>query len=101
MTTKIVDELDERSVQYSKLTDVEAAAQVKQVKDRIKEIRNSAEVGKDPRTIWELRELTNSLAWYNANKNRSKSFKMTTLGASMRKAKRHPNVESLRRNNKN
>lgn len=101
MTTEIVDQLDERAVQYSLLTDAEAAAQVQQVRNRIKEIKSSAEIGKDPRLVWELRELTNSLAWYKANKNRSKFFKINSVGASMRKAKRHPNAESFKRSNKN
>ena len=101
MTTEIVDQLDERAVQYSLLTDAESAAQVQQVRNRIKEIKSSAEIGKDPRLVWELRELTNSLAWYKANKNRSKFFKINSEGASMRKAKRHPNAESFKRSNKN
>ena len=101
--TKIVNvgELDDRAVKYALMTDEEAAAQVQQVKDRIKEIKASADIGKDPRLVWELRELTNSLAWYKTNKNRSKFFKIITPGASMRRAKRHPNAESFKRNNKN
>lgn len=101
MTTEIVDQLDERAVQYSLLTDAEAAAQVQQVRNRIKEIKSSSEIEKDPRLVWELRELTNSLAWYKANKNSSKFFKINSVGASMRKAKRHPNAESFKRSNKN
>ena len=101
MTTEIVDQLDERAIKYALLTDAEAAAQVQQVQNRIKEIKSSAEIGKDPRLVWELRELTNSLAWYKANKNRSKFFKINSVGASMRKAKRHPNAESFKRSNKN
>jgi len=96
-----VDELDERAVAYSKLTDEEAKAQVQQVKDRIKEIQSTAELSNNPQLVWELRELTSSLAWYRMNKLRSKFFKVFTLGASMRKAKRHPNAESLKRRGTN
>lgn len=102
MTKSInVDELDERAVAYSKLTDEEANEQVQKVKNRIKEIRGAAELASNPQLVWELRELTSSLAWYKMNKHRSKFFKLITSGPSMRKAKRHPNAESLKRRGTN
>jgi len=88
---------DEAALAYSKLTDKEAKVQVDKVKTRIKEIKTTADIGKDPRLMFELRELYSTLAWYRMNKNRSKFFRLSTLGPSMRRAKRHPDVRSTAR----
>lgn len=89
-------EFDDTSVKYASLTDEEAKTQVQRVKDRIKEIRGAANLSDNPQMIFELRELHSALAWYKANKNRSRYFKVVSSGASMRKAKRHPDGRSFR-----
>jgi len=104
MRQKINDKtynFDEAAVKYSKLTDEEAKAQVQKVKDRIKEIRSDAEVSKDPRKMWELRELFKALSWYKLNKNRSKYFRIDSVGPSMRRARRHPDDPSAKNRRKN
>ena len=87
--------LNEASVAYSKLTDAEAKERVQQVKNSIKEILHSAEISKDPRKMFELRELQSSLAWFKLNKNMSKYFDIVSSGPSMRAAKRHPHVGNI------
>lgn len=101
MRQKINEEtypFDQAAVQYSKLTDEEAKEQRQKVIDRIREIKGRADIGEDPRLIFELRELYSSLAWYRANKNRSRFFRIDTLGPSMRRATRHPDGRGFKRN---
>ena len=93
-------ELDPKAVAYAELSDEEAALKVKDLKARIKEIQHTADLSKNPQLIYEARELTQSLAWYRLNKNRSRFFKLTTVGASMRQANRHPDGRSFKRNRK-
>lgn len=72
MRQKINEEtypFDKAAVQYSKLTDAEAKEQKQKVIDRIR-----------------------------ANKNRSRFFRIDTLGPSMRRATRHPDDRGFKRN---
>lgn len=87
--------LNEASVAYSKLTDAEAKERIQQLKNSIKKILHSAEISKDPRKMFELRELHSSLAWFKLNKNRFKYFDIVSSGPSMRAAKRHPHVGNI------
>ena len=91
-------ELDERSVAYAALSDKEATAKRKDLKDRIKEIQHMSDLSQNPQKVYEARELTGALAFLRLNKFRSKFFKLTTTGPSMRQAKRHPDGRGLRRN---
>lgn len=99
MAKKVKEEyvFDEASVKYAELSDEKALEQVQKVKDRIAELKTSAEISEDPRKVFELRELYSSLSWYRMNKNRSRYFKIISSGASMRKAKRHPDGRSFKR----
>lgn len=88
-------DFDPAAEAYSKSTDAEAAAQVANLKEKIREIRSLADLGSDPAKVMELRHLTSALAWYKANKNRSKYFRIDSNGPSMRHANRHAKASSL------
>ena len=77
------------------LTDIEAKNKVKNLRERAKEIRSLHELGNRPDLVRELRDIQNTLAWHKANKNRSKFFKWNTVGASQRRAIRHPETTTL------
>lgn len=79
---------DDTAVEFSKLTDEEAAERMQKVKDRIKEIKGLESISQDPKLIWEMRELQTSLSWMRANKNRSKYFKIEGGTFTNRKARR-------------
>ena len=81
---------------WANLTDVEAKQHVLGLKARIKEVQSSAEIGKDPRKVMELRELMTTLSWCRKNKLRSRFFRVITNGASMRQARRHPDARSFK-----
>ena len=86
----------EMAERWANLTDEEAKAHVRELKAQIKTVKNSAEIGKDPRKVFELRELISSLSWCKKNKLRSRFFRVITNGPSMRQARRHPDVRSFK-----
>ena len=81
---------------WAKLSDKEAKQHVLDLKAQIKEVQTSAEIGKDPRKVMELRELISTLSWCKKNKLRSKFFRVITNGPSMRQARRHPDARSFK-----
>lgn len=81
---------------WANLSDAEAKQHVADLKSKIKEVQTSAELGKDPRKVMELRELMTTLSWCRKNKLRSKFFRVITNGASMRQARRHPDARSFK-----
>ena len=81
---------------WANLTDVEAKQHVADLKAKIKDVQSSAEIGKDPRKVMELRELMTTLSWCRKNKLRSRFFRVITNGASMRQARRHPDARSFK-----
>ena len=85
---------------WSNLTDAEAKQHVAELKAQIKEVQTSAELGKDPRKVMELRELMTTLSWCRKNKLRSRFFRVITNGASMRQARRHPDARSFKSSGK-
>lgn len=85
---------------WAKLSDKEAKQHVLDLKAQIKEVQTSAEIGKDPRKVMELRELISTLSWCKKNKLRSKFFRVITSGSSMRQARRHPDARSFKHTGK-
>lgn len=85
--------------QWAKLTDQEAKQQVKLLKKRIEELRKQ-DLSTEPQKIMELQKLTTTLFWCQQNKLRSINFRITSLGQSMRKHTRHPNVGSIKSSGK-
>ena len=79
----------ESALAWSKLSDAEAKARMQDIKTQIKEL-NVSDLTKDPIKLKQLEELTVALHWCKANKYRSKYFRITSLGRSLRKARRHP-----------
>ena len=85
---------------WAGLTDAQAKEHIKELKSSAKELQTSAEIGADPRKVMELKELVHTISWCTKNKLRSRYFRVFTLGASMRQAKRHPDARSFKSSGK-
>ncbi|WP_428743112.1 hypothetical protein [Tenacibaculum sp.] len=89
---------DDASLKYASMTEEEAKNHKANLRNKIKELEGDLASGVDPVKVHQLREMKSTLAWFKANKLRSKYFRLDTAGASMRRAKRHPETNSFNKN---
>ena len=86
----------EMAEEWSKLTDKEAKERTKVLKEKLQELVTNSRTSKSYATFQEIEKLKAALYWMKQNKNRSRYFRIFSLGASIRKEKRHPDVRNFK-----